>query len=73
MQQKLRAGLSLESYRPASSLINDLCLSEKALYACVINLGTTLKSDGDKLNHWAKHFKEVVNCQVDVDVSFLPV
>ena len=25
---------------------------------------TPLHSDGDKLNRWAEHFKEVVNCQV---------
>ena len=29
--------------------------------------GTTLQSDSDKLNRWAEHFNEVVNCQVNVD------
>ena len=30
--------------------------------------GTSLQSDRDKLNHWAEHFEEVVNCQVNADV-----
>ena len=36
--------------------------------ALIAKDGITLQSDGDKLNRWAEHFEEVMNCQVDVDV-----
>ena len=36
--------------------------------ALVANDGITLQSDGDKLNCWAEHFEEVMNCQVDINV-----
>ena len=32
-----------------------------------------MQGDGDKLNRWAEHFKEVVNCQFNVDVVSLNV
>ena len=54
-------------------MIGDLCFSKKKLSkpassALVAKDGITLPSDGDKLNRWAEHFEEVMNCQVDINV-----
>ena len=49
-----------------------MSLKEEVFQACLFCTGCkdgiTLQNDGDKLNHWAEHFEEVMNCQVDVDV-----
>ena len=55
------------------SLIKDLRLLQKkfskpASSTLVAEDGTSVQSDREKLNCWAKHFEEVVNCQVNVDV-----
>ena len=46
--------------------------TEEVLQACFIHPGckrwNSLQSDRDKLNRWAEHFEEVVNCQVNIDV-----
>ena len=54
-------------------MIGDLHLLKKkfskpASSALVAKDGITLQGDRDKLNRWAEHFEEVMNCQVDVDV-----
>ena len=56
-----------------SSLIGDLRLLKKkfskpASSALVAKDGITPQSDGDKLNRWAEHFEDVMNCQVDIYV-----
>ena len=55
------------------SLIKDLRLLQKkfskpASSTLVAKDGTSVQSDRDKLNRWAEHFEEVVNCQVNVDI-----
>ena len=62
------------------SLIKDLRLlqrkfSKPTSSTLVAKDGTSVQSDRDKLNCWAKHFEEVVNCQVNVDVPIdvLPI
>ena len=55
------------------SLIRDLRLLGKKFFKpassnLVAKDGRVLQSDGDKLNRWAEHFQEVVNCQIDIDV-----
>ena len=64
--------LVAEQQGRGGSLIKDLRLLQKkvskpASSTLVSKDGTNLQSDRDKLNRWAEHFKEVVNCQVDVD------
>ena len=59
--------------RTAGQRIRDLHLLKKkfskpASSTLVVKNDITLQSDGYKLNHWAEYSKEVVNCQVDVDV-----
>ena len=56
-----------EQQGKGGSLIGDLCflkkkLSKPASSALVAKDGITLRSDGDKLNCWAEHFEEVMNC-----------
>ena len=58
------------------SLIRELRLLKKkfskpASSTLLAKDGTTLQSDSAKLNRWAEHFNEVVNCQVDVDAVSL--
>ena len=74
MQLKQKAGLlslssKAEQQGRAGSLIGDLRLLKKfskpASSALVAKDGITLQSDGDRLNRWAEHFEEVMNCQVD--------
>ena len=54
------------------SLIEDLHLLKKfskpASSVLVAKDDITQQSDGNKLNRWAEHFEEVMNCQVDIDV-----
>ena len=71
-----RRALIAEQQGRGGSLIRDLRLSKKkfskpASSTLVAKDGTTLQRDGDKLNRWAEYFKEVANCQVDVDVVSL--
>ena len=59
--------------RTAGQRIRDLHLLKKkfskpASSTLVVKNDITLQSDGYKLNRWAEYSKEVVNCQVDVDV-----
>ena len=68
-----RLAFVIEQKGRGGSLIGDLCLFKKKFSkpvssALVAKDGITMQSDGDKLSHWAEHFEEVVNCQVDVDV-----
>ena len=68
--------LVAEQQGRGGSLIKDLRLLQKkfskpASSTLVAKDGTTLQSDEDKLNRWAEHFEEVVNCQADVDVVSL--
>ena len=65
--------LVAEQQGRVGSLIRDLRLlgkkfSKPASSNLVANDGRVLQSDGDKLNRWAEHFQEVVNCQIDIDV-----
>ena len=65
--------LIAEQQGRGGSLRRDLHLlkqkfSKPASSTQVASEGTTLQSDGDKLNRWAEYFKEVVNCQVNADV-----
>ena len=43
-------------------------LSKPASSNLVAKDGRVLQSNGDKLNRWAEHFQEVVNCQINIDV-----
>ena len=66
--------LIAEQQGKGGSLIRDLHLLKKKFSkpgssTLVAKDASTLQRDGDKLNRWAEYFKEVVNCQVDVDVS----
>ena len=65
-----RAHFAVQQGR-GGSLIRELRLLKKyskpASSSLVDKTGTTLQSDSDKLNRWAEHFNEVVNCQVNVD------
>ena len=68
-----RQAFVAEQQGRGGSLIKDLCLlkekfSKPVTSAMVAKDGITLQSDGDKLNRWVEHFKEVMNCQVDSDV-----
>ena len=54
-------------------MIGDLHILKKkfsmpASSTLVAKYGITRQSDEDKLNCWAEHFEEVINCQVDIDV-----
>ena len=65
--------LDAEQQGRGGSLIKDLRLLQKkfskpASSTLVAKDGTTLQSEEDKLNHWAEHFEEMVNCQVVIDV-----
>ena len=65
--------LVAEQQGRGGSLIRDLRLlgkkfSKPASSNLVAKDGRVLQSDGDKLNRWAEHFQEVVNCQIDTDV-----
>ena len=62
-----------EQQGQGGSLIKYLCLLQKkfsklASSTLVAKDGTSVLSDRDKLNRWAEHFEEGVNCQVNVDV-----
>ena len=46
------------------SLVKDLQPASSSLQA---KNGTTLQNDGEKLNRWAEHFEELMNCQVQID------
>ena len=65
--------LVAEQQGRGGSLIRDLRLlgkkfSKPASSNLVAKDGRVLQSDGDKLNRWAEHFQEVVNCQINIDV-----
>ena len=54
-------------------MIGDLRLlmkkfSKPASSTLVTKDDITLQSDGDKLNQWAEHFEEVINCQFDINI-----
>ena len=60
------------------SLIKDLHLlgkkfSKSASSNLVAKDDIILYSGGDKLICWAKHFQEMVNCQIHIDVKNLPI
>ena len=68
-----RWALVAEQQGRGGSLIRDLRLLGKKFFKpassnLVAKDGRILQSDGDKLNRWAEHFQEVVNCQIDIDV-----
>ena len=68
-----RRALVAEQQGRGGSLIRDLRLlgkkfSKPASSNLVAKDGRVLQSDGDKLNRWAEHFQEVVNCQINIDV-----
>ena len=70
-----------EQQGQGGSLIKDLLLLQKKFFkpaasTLVAEDGTILQSNTDKLNHWVKHFEEVVSCQVNtavVPIGDLPV
>ena len=68
-----RRALVAEQQGSRGSLIRDLHLlgrkfSKPASSSLVPKDSRVLQSNKDKLNRWADHFQEVVNCQIDIDV-----